>query len=76
MITDTILLRARVPSARYENAERILKRLGMKPGDAVNLMLAQIELRQGLPFEVALQGGAWLSANQQAQAWTEVLGEY
>ena len=76
MSTDTILLRARVPSARYQNAERILKRLGMKPGDAVNLLLAQIELRQGLPFEVALHGGAWLSPNQQAQAWTEVLGEY
>ena len=76
MSEDSILLRARVPSVRYQNAERILKRLGLKPGDAVNLMLAQIELRQGLPFEVALQDRAWLSANQQAQAWTEVLGEY
>ena len=53
-----------------------MKRLGLKPGDAVNLMLAQIELRQGLPFEVALQDSAWLPADQQARAWTEVLGEY
>ncbi|MCF7676099.1 MAG: type II toxin-antitoxin system RelB/DinJ family antitoxin [Akkermansiaceae bacterium] len=76
MSTDSILLRTRVPSARYRNAERILKQLGLKPGDAVNLMLAQIELRQGLPFEVALQDSAWLTADQQARAWTEVLGEY
>ena len=48
----------------------------MNPGDAVNLLLAQIELRQGLPFEVSLAHGSLLSSGQQAQAWTEALGEY
>jgi len=72
----SILLRARVPMERYRNAERILERLGMNPGDAVNLLMAQIELHQGIPFEVSLQKGALLSAGEQAQAWTEALGEY
>jgi addiction module RelB/DinJ family antitoxin len=76
MKNASILLRARVPEQRYRNAERILDRLGMNPGDAVNLLLAQIELRQGLPFEVSLSNSGLLSANQQAQAWTEALGEY
>lgn len=76
MKNPSILLRARVPQQRYRNAERILNRLGMNPGDAVNLLLAQIELRQGLPFEVSLAPGELLSAGQQAQAWTEALGEY
>ena len=76
MKDTSILLRARVPEQRYRNAERILDRLGMNPGDAVNLLLAQIELRQGLPFEVSLSHGSLLSSGQQAQAWTEALGEY
>lgn len=76
MKNTSILLRTRVPEQRYRNAERILDRLGMNPGDAVNLLLAQIELRQGLPFEVSLAHGRLLSSDQQAQAWTEALGEY
>jgi len=76
MKVPSILLRTRVPEQRYRNAERILERLGMNPGDAVNLLLAQIELRQGLPFEISLNYGSLLSPDQQAQAWTEALGEY
>jgi antitoxin component of RelBE/YafQ-DinJ toxin-antitoxin module len=48
----------------------------MKPGDAVNLLMAQIELHQGLPFEVSLERGSVLTSGQQADAWTEALGEY
>ncbi len=76
MKTASILLRTRVPERRYRNAEKILDRLGMNPGDAVNLFMAQIELRNGLPFEVSLSQANLLSADQQAQAWTEALGEY
>ena len=76
MKDTSILLRARVPESRYRKAEKILKRLGMNPGDAVNLLLAQIELRQGLPFEVSIKQERLLSPKQQMQAWTEALGEY
>lgn len=72
----SVLLRARVPEDRYRNAERILKRLGLDPGDAVNLLLAQIELRQGLPFQVSLEEGTLLSSTRQAETWEEALGEY
>jgi antitoxin component of RelBE/YafQ-DinJ toxin-antitoxin module len=48
----------------------------MNPGDAVNLLMAQIELRQGLPFDVSLGSESLISSDQQAQAWTEALGEY
>ena len=76
MRTDSVLLRARVPTARYRNAERVLELLGLKPGDAVNLLLAQIELKQGLPFEVSLPSAGFLTPEDQAEAWTEALGEY
>jgi addiction module RelB/DinJ family antitoxin len=71
----SILLRARVPERRYRNAEEILNRLGMNPGDAVNLLMAQIELRQGLPFEVSLDPGGLLTQRQQGAAWEEAFGE-
>ena len=67
---------ARVPSARLKKAEIILDRLGMNPGDAFNMMLAQIELRKGLPFEVTTQPASLLFPDEQAIAWTEVLGAY
>ncbi len=62
--------------ARLRKAEKILSRLGMKPGDALNMLLAQIELRQGLPFEVTTRPPALLNADEQADQWKESLGVY
>jgi addiction module RelB/DinJ family antitoxin len=74
MATETTkLFRARVPAARLHKAEQILARLGLKPGDAFNLMLAQIELREGLPFEVTTRPQV-LTSEQQAAEWQEALG--
>ena len=47
----------------------------MKPGDAVNMLLAQIEITEGLPFEVSTKGHL-LSAEEQGEAWTNALGKY
>ena len=76
MATNTTLFRARVPSHRLKKAEKILQQLGMKPGDAFNMLLAQIELRKGLPFDVTMHPVPILSPNEQATAWTEALGAY
>ncbi len=72
----TSLFRARVPSARLRKAEEILARLGMKPGDAFNMLLAQIELREGLPFEVTTHPPVLLTPEQQAAEWQEAFGAY
>lgn len=76
MPSNTTLFRARVPARRLKNAEKILSQLGMKPGDAFNMLLAQIELRKGLPFQVSIEPVAVLSSDEQATAWTEALGAY
>jgi len=76
MATNTTLFRARVPARRLKKAEKILEQLGMKPGDAFNMLLAQIELRKGLPFEVTTRTAPVLSPDEQASAWTEALGAY
>lgn len=73
---STTLFRARVPASRLRKAEKILARLGMKPTDAFNMMLAQIELRKGLPFEVTTLPQRALTAEQQATEWQEAFGAY
>jgi addiction module RelB/DinJ family antitoxin len=75
MAAETMLFRARVPSRRYKKVEKILGQLGLKPGDAFNMLLAQIELREGLPFDVKTNRTV-LSADEQAAAWTNALGKY
>jgi addiction module RelB/DinJ family antitoxin len=72
----TSLFRVRVPEKRLRKAEKILARLGMKPSDAFNMLLAQIELREGLPFEVTTRPPVVLDPEQQAAEWQEALGAY
>lgn len=74
--TATTLFRARVPARRLKAAEKILAQLGLKPGDAFNMLLAQIEMRKGIPFELTTQTEPLLSAEEQAREWTEAMGEY
>ncbi len=77
MATETTsLFRTRVPAARLRKAEIILARLGMKPGDAFNMLLAQIELREGLPFDVTTRPPEMLLPERQATEWQEALGAY
>jgi len=76
MAVTTTLFRSRVPTQRLKRAEKILSQLGMKPGDAFNMLLAQIELHKGLPFDVTTRPAPVLSSSEQAAAWTEALGEY
>ena len=76
MTSESVLFRARVPARRLKKAEKILERLGLKPGDAFNMLLAQIELHNGVPFELTTAPSRLLSAREQADAWTEALGAY
>jgi addiction module RelB/DinJ family antitoxin len=76
VMKDATILRTKVPARRLQRAERILRKLGLTPADAVNMLLAQIEIHQGLPFEVNSQPKPLLSAEEQATVWTETYGAY
>lgn len=65
-----------MPALRLKKAEKILGRLGLKPGDAINMLMAQVELRQGLPFNLSIDEEPVLTADLQATEWTGILGEY
>lgn len=75
-MASTTLFRARVPTARLRKAEKIFARLGMKTGDAFNAFLAQVELRDDLPFTITTSPTRVLSTAEQGQAWEKALGEY
>ncbi len=76
MNSGTTVFSNRVPARRLRWAKRILGQLGISPEEAVRMLLAQIELRNGLPFDVRLAPGSLLSPDEQAAAWTEALGAY
>lgn len=76
MSESTAIVQTRVPARRLQRAEKILQKLGLTPSDAVNMLLAQIEIRQGLPFEVSTQPKRLLSTDEQAAEWTKALGAY
>lgn len=70
------LFRARVPSDRLKRAEKIFSRLGMKTGDAFNIFLAQVELRNDMPFAITTFPERLLATGQQGKQWEDAFGEY
>jgi len=74
--TTSTLVRARVDAARYRKAERVFERLGMKTSDAINVFLAQVALRQDMPFAVTAQPERLISDQEQVRNWNDALGEY
>ena len=75
-MSDSTLVRARVPTERLKRAEKVFARLGMKPGDAFNIFLAQVELRNDLPFAVTTTVDRVVTTEEQGKTWENALGEY
>jgi addiction module RelB/DinJ family antitoxin len=48
----TVLFRTRVDPHRKRNVERILAKVGLTPGQLVNMVFSQVALKNGLPFAV------------------------
>ena len=68
------LVRARIAPKRKRTAEKILEKMGISPGQAINMLYAQIELRQGLPFPVLAENNSDVLApiEQVAATWTKL----
>ena len=75
-MAGSTLFRARVPTERLKRAEKVFARLGMKPGDAFNIFLAQVELRNDLPFAVTTTVDSLVTTEEQGKTWENALGEY
>ena len=54
IMSKTSTVRARVEPNLKEHAESIFQRLGLNSTQAITLFYKQVELRDGLPFDVAI----------------------
>jgi DNA-damage-inducible protein J len=48
------VVRARVATDLKEEVEQVFEKLGLTTTEAIRIFLAQVRLRQGMPFSVAL----------------------
>lgn len=53
-MAKTAFIRARIEPSLKEHVEEILDKLGLTQTEAIKLFYKQIELAQGLPFEVKI----------------------
>jgi len=53
-MSKTAMVRARVEPDLKQHAEKVFQRLGLNATQAITMFYKQVELREGLPFEVAI----------------------
>ena len=53
-MSKTAMVRARVEPDLKDHAEHVFRRLGLNATQAITMFYRQVELRDGLPFEVAI----------------------
>lgn len=58
MSAKDAIVRARVDQKLKEESEVILQRLGLSTTDAIRMMLAQVRIKGGLPFQVTLESSS------------------
>ena len=53
-MAKTAIIRARIEPVLKEHVEEVFHQLGLNPTQAITMFYRQVELRKGLPFEVAI----------------------
>jgi DNA-damage-inducible protein J len=53
-MSKTAMVRARLEPKLKNHAERVFRRLGLNSTQAISLFYKQVELRDGLPFDVVV----------------------
>jgi DNA-damage-inducible protein J len=61
-------INARVDRQLKERAEKVLAQVGVSTTDAVTMMLHQIVLQRGLPFEVRIPNSETIAAIEEIEA--------
>ncbi len=72
-MAKTAAIRARIEPDLKEQAEYILRELGLSPTEAVTLFYRQITLRQGLPFEVRIPNSVTLQTFLDTDAGRNII---
>jgi DNA-damage-inducible protein J len=67
-MSKTTMITARIDPRLKRETEKVLKNLGLSTSQAINLFFTQINLRQGLPFAVAIPNTETAHAIEEALA--------
>lgn len=62
------IVRVTIEPDLKEEAENILAQLGLSPEEAITLFYRQVELHQGLPFEVKIPNSKTLKALEDSSS--------
>ncbi len=70
----TAVISARIDPGLKHNVEQILDDLGLNMTQAITIFFKQVELQQGLPFDVKLPNAMTLTALEDARARRDLTG--
>jgi len=72
--SGTVMVRVRVDQQRKEEADAILRRLGLTATQVVNVLYAQIVARKKIPFPIALPDDSdiAISIEHVAKVWNKL----
>jgi DNA-damage-inducible protein J len=68
----TAIIHARIEPATKQKAERVIRKLGMTPTEAIRIFYRQIILRDGLPFRVAVPNSLTAATLQKSRQGQEL----
>jgi DNA-damage-inducible protein J len=75
-MNKTERIEARIEPELKQAAESVFAKLGMTPSDAIRIFYKQVELCQGLPFEVRIPNAETLAALHEIEHHPERLRRY
>ena len=67
-MTKTAMVRARIEPQLKEKAERVFSELGLSTTEAITLFYRQVDLRDGLPFDVVIPNRTTLETFEETDA--------
>ena len=72
-MTKSATIRARVEPSLKEHVERIFEKLGLNATQAITLFYKQVELNNGLPFDLKIPNETTLQTFQDSEAGKNIV---
>lgn len=72
-MSKSAMVRARLEPSLKDHAENVFQRLGLNATQAITMFYKQVELRDGLPFDVAIPTATTRRALQASDAGRDLV---